>query len=161
MYERFLRATLMIPFVLIIVAIITLLGLIIIKDNFPCIILLLEVVVLAYTLFLTITVIPHKIWTKWEIHLFTKSNIRHRQLNNPRGYYAPCLPVFIIKSFLYIVGGLNLFLYFINGNHNRDFLGILMCISTITCFVGYGFAGMILESTKLKNKMDRRDVLID
>ena len=151
----------MIPFVLTIVAIISSLGLIMIKDHFPDIILLSKIVVLAYSLFLTITVIPQNMWTKWGIHLFKKSNIRHRQLNNPRGYYAPCLPIFLIKSLLYIVGGSYLFLSFTNENHNQDFLGIIMCISTITCFVGYEFVRIILESTKLKDKMNRRDVLID
>lgn len=159
-YERFLRAVLMIPFVLIIIMIILLLAFIVMKDNLPNIIMLSKIVGLAYSMFLTMNVISQNIWMSWGIHLFKKSEIRHRQLTNAIGYQVAFTPLLITKSFLYLVGAIYFFEYFTNESHNKMFLAFLMYIATIACYFMYLFSGVLLECTRVKNKLNRRDVII-
>ncbi len=159
--EQLLTIALSIPILSIITLVYLIITLLIYgKDSIETKIFL-ELFSLSYLLFIILSVLPENYCWKLDLYFFKKFGLIDKDYDNIKAYSLSYMPILFAKLILYFILGHKVLISIIaENNPHWDYIGITMMVFILFCFPSYRLARLIIDSSKLKEKFDRKTITI-
>ena len=159
--EQLLTIALSIPILSIITLVYLVITLLIYRNDSPEIKIFLELFSCSYSLFFVLSVLPENYCSKLDIYFLKKFGLIDKNYDNIRAYSLSYVPILFTKLILYFGLGHKILITIITeDNQHWDYIGITMMIFILLCFPSFHLARFIIDSSKLKEKFDRKTIII-